>query len=51
MVLVTSAWIESGLIRDIILFGQPYHESRYKQVLDACCLNDDLAMFEDGDSE
>ncbi len=42
-------WIESGIIRDIILFGSPYEEERYNLSLAACCLEEDLELFDDGD--
>jgi len=41
--------IFSGTIRWNILFGRPYNESLYKQVIKACNLETDLALFEDGD--
>ncbi|RUP45403.1 glycosyl hydrolases family 2, TIM barrel domain-containing protein, partial [Jimgerdemannia flammicorona] len=42
-------WLQHASIRDNILFGQPYDESRYEAVLDACYLAQDLALLEDGD--
>jgi ABC-type multidrug transport system fused ATPase/permease subunit len=42
-------WIENATIRDNILFGLPYHQSRYKKVLHACALEKDLDMLEDGE--
>ncbi|KLJ07254.1 ATPase [Blastomyces silverae] len=42
-------WLQSMSIRDNILFSLPYDERRYKQVLDACCLGQDLASFKHGD--
>ena len=42
-------WIENATIRDNILFGLPYHQSRYKKVLHACALEKDLEMLEDGE--
>jgi ABC-type multidrug transport system fused ATPase/permease subunit len=36
-------------IRDNILFGRPYSKEFYTQVLDGCALQDDLAMFPEGD--
>ncbi|XP_053664898.1 uncharacterized protein LOC128714047 [Anopheles marshallii] len=38
-------WIHSGTIRSNILFGQEYEQSRYEQVIRACCLEDDLKTF------
>ncbi|PGG95289.1 hypothetical protein GX51_08287 [Blastomyces parvus] len=42
-------WLQSMSIRDNILFSLPYDERRYKKVLDACCLAQDLASFKHGD--
>jgi ABC-type multidrug transport system fused ATPase/permease subunit len=36
-------------IRENILFSSPYEDSRYKQVIAACALTDDLANFKHGD--
>lgn len=45
-----TAWIEGGKsIKQNILFNSPFDEERYEQVLHACALLDDLAMFEAGD--
>ncbi|KAI8979516.1 hypothetical protein BDF20DRAFT_906115 [Mycotypha africana] len=43
------AWLQNASIRDNILFGLPYIESRYKQTIYACALNKDLSILEDGD--
>lgn len=42
-------WIENTTIRENILFGLPYIESRYKQTLVACALQKDLEMLSDGE--
>ena len=42
-------WIENASLRDNILFGLPFAESRYTRVLRACALLDDLGSMEDGD--
>lgn len=42
-------WIENATIKDNILFGLPYNESRYRKVLFACALTKDLEMFPDGE--
>lgn len=42
-------WLQSMSIRDNILFSSPYHEQRYKRVLEACALVPDLANFAHGD--
>ncbi|KAE8383307.1 P-loop containing nucleoside triphosphate hydrolase protein [Aspergillus bertholletiae] len=43
-------WIENATIRDNILFGLPYNETRYRQVIFACALQKDLDMLPDGES-
>ncbi|KAK2746025.1 hypothetical protein FQN55_005847 [Onygenales sp. PD_40] len=42
-------WLQSMSIRDNILFSSQYDERRYKQVLDACALVQDLTNFKHGD--
>ncbi|KAJ5311527.1 hypothetical protein N7476_007387 [Penicillium atrosanguineum] len=42
-------WIENATIKDNILFGLPYNETRYKKVLSACALTKDLEMMPDGE--
>ncbi|PVH85773.1 hypothetical protein DL98DRAFT_511322 [Cadophora sp. DSE1049] len=42
-------WIENATIKDNILFGLPFDETRYKKVLKACALAQDLELFDDGD--
>jgi ABC-type multidrug transport system fused ATPase/permease subunit len=42
-------WIENATIKDNILFGLPYEETRYNKVLKACALTDDLSILDDGD--
>jgi ABC-type multidrug transport system fused ATPase/permease subunit len=42
-------WIENMSIKDNILFGLPYDETRYKKVLKAVALAKDLDLFDDGD--
>ncbi|RBR24244.1 uncharacterized protein FIESC28_02977 [Fusarium coffeatum] len=42
-------WLENASIRDNILFGLPMDKSRYKKVLDACALTEDLSLLQDGD--
>ncbi|KAH6632136.1 P-loop containing nucleoside triphosphate hydrolase protein [Chaetomium tenue] len=38
-------WLESMSIRQNILFSAVYDKVRFEQVIDACCLRDDLNMF------
>lgn len=42
-------WLQNASIRDNILFGLPFIESRYRQTLFVCALDKDLSIFEDGD--
>ncbi|XP_041988661.1 ATP-binding cassette sub-family C member 10 [Aricia agestis] len=35
-------WLIRGTIRDNILFGRPYDEAKFKAVVDACALTEDL---------
>ncbi|KAH7333124.1 hypothetical protein BKA65DRAFT_507197 [Rhexocercosporidium sp. MPI-PUGE-AT-0058] len=42
-------WIENATIKDNILFGLPFDPIRYRKVIDACALTQDLEIFEDGD--
>lgn len=44
-----SPWILNASLRDNILFGLPYDEDRYNQVLQACQLQHDLTMLDNGD--
>ena len=43
------AWLQNASIRDNIVFSSPWNPLRYQQVLEACCLNPDLRILEDGD--
>ncbi len=42
-------WIKNATIRDNILFGQPFDQTFYTQVLGVCCLEEDLKTFQNGD--
>ena len=42
-------WLQSMSIRDNILFSEPYEETRYRQVLEACALIPDMLEFKHGD--
>jgi len=44
-----TAWIFSGTIRENILFGQPFDETRYTLILEACALTEDIQRFPDHD--
>lgn len=43
-------WLQHLSIKDNILFGYPFEEERYQQVLECCALNPDLDILEDGDA-
>ncbi|OAA54758.1 ABC bile acid transporter [Niveomyces insectorum RCEF 264] len=42
-------WIESGTLKENILFGLPFREARYQHVLQACDLEKDVELLIDGD--
>uniref|UniRef100_A0A7S4JUQ1 Uncharacterized protein n=1 Tax=Paramoeba aestuarina TaxID=180227 RepID=A0A7S4JUQ1_9EUKA len=43
------AWIQNATLRDNIVFGQPFIMKKYLGVIDACCLEQDIAMLPGGD--
>ncbi|XP_078177310.1 ABC transporter C family member 8-like isoform X1 [Carex rostrata] len=45
-----NAWIQSGTIRENILFGKPFDKERYKKSVKACALDKDLENFDNGDA-
>lgn len=44
-----TSWIQSGTIRDNILFGKPMDETRYKNAINVCALDKDIRNFIHGD--
>nr|CAB3483987.1 unnamed protein product [Digitaria exilis] len=44
-----TAWMQNGTIQENILFGQPMHAERYKEIIWSCCLEKDLEIMEFGD--
>ncbi|KAI9594388.1 hypothetical protein BDF19DRAFT_423478 [Syncephalis fuscata] len=43
------AWLQNVTIRENILFGMPYDEARYRQVVYACALERDFEILDAGD--
>jgi ABC-type multidrug transport system fused ATPase/permease subunit len=44
-----SAWIQTGTIRENVLFGKEMSKAFYKDILEACALNQDIKMWLGGD--
>ena len=44
-----TAWVFSGTLRENVLFGEPYDEKKYADVIEACALNEDVNRFSNGD--
>ncbi|XP_075981808.1 ATP-binding cassette sub-family C member 4-like [Anticarsia gemmatalis] len=42
-------WLFVGSVRQNILFGQPFHKSRYMEVCRVCALERDISLFPHGD--
>ncbi|KAJ4445532.1 hypothetical protein ANN_12212 [Periplaneta americana] len=43
------AWIFNDTVRENILFGLPFDESKYQAVIECCCLQRDLELLANGD--
>lgn len=43
------SWVQNATIRENIIFGSPFDEERYQQVIHQCALKRDLELFEAGD--
>ncbi|KAJ1667542.1 hypothetical protein EV178_001271 [Coemansia sp. RSA 1646] len=43
------AWLRNATIRENILFGEPYNQERYEEVLHVCALKPDLRILSAGD--
>ena len=43
------AWIQSGTVRDNILYGKPMGKIQYKKAIKACALDKDIESFAHGD--
>ncbi|BFG24302.1 hypothetical protein CerSpe_105780 [Prunus speciosa] len=44
-----TSWIQSGTVRDNILYGKPMDENKYEKTINACALDKDINSFERGD--
>ena len=44
-----TAWIQSGTIRENILFGSAIDDAKYQETLRRCCLEKDLELLPYGD--
>ncbi|KAK6911944.1 ABC transporter type 1, transmembrane domain, partial [Dillenia turbinata] len=44
-----TSWIQSGTIRDNILYGKPMNQTKYEMVIKACALDKDINSFDHGD--
>lgn len=44
-----SAWIQTGTVRDNVLFGKDMSDVSYELVLEACALKQDIEMWAEGD--
>ncbi|KAL3649855.1 hypothetical protein CASFOL_006258 [Castilleja foliolosa] len=44
-----SAWIQTGTVRDNVLFGKEMNRGLYENVVESCALNHDIEMWADGD--
>lgn len=44
-----TSWIQSGTIRDNVLFGKPMDEDKYERAVKVCALDKDINNFSNGD--
>ncbi|KAK7255605.1 hypothetical protein RIF29_29018 [Crotalaria pallida] len=44
-----TSWIQSGTVRENILFGKPMDKTRYENAIKVCALNKDINDFSHGD--
>ncbi|KAF8018550.1 hypothetical protein BT93_H3434 [Corymbia citriodora subsp. variegata] len=44
-----SAWIQTGTVRENILFGRKFNSAFYENVLESCAMKQDIELWSDGD--
>lgn len=44
-----NSWIQSGTVRDNILFGKPFNKELYEKAIKSCALDKDIENFNHGD--
>ncbi|PRQ51290.1 putative xenobiotic-transporting ATPase [Rosa chinensis] len=44
-----TSWIQSGTVRDNILYGKPMDKNKYEKTIKACALDKDINSFDHGD--
>ena len=44
-----TAWVFPGTLRENVLFGEPYDENKYTEVIEACALKEDINRLSNGD--
>ncbi|XP_056168421.1 putative ABC transporter C family member 15 [Syzygium oleosum] len=44
-----SAWIQTGSVRENILFGRKFDSAFYENVVESCAMKQDIQMWSDGD--
>ena len=44
-----TAWVFPGTLRENVLFGEPYEEKKYAEIIDACALREDINRFSNSD--
>ena len=43
------AWIQNATLRDNILFGKRFHQTKYNTIIEACAMEPDLKILPGGD--
>ena len=44
-----TSWIQSGTVRENILYGKPMEKDKYEKAIEACALDKDINSFDHGD--